>query len=66
MTHLYIVRGLPGSGKSTFAKTLQIPHFESDQYRYKMVSIYLTLQIAHAMTSVLTMFLKVCQMDMIL
>jgi len=34
---LYIVRGLPGSGKSTYAKTL-VPasaHFEADQYFMK-------------------------------
>jgi predicted kinase len=29
---LYIVRGIPGSGKSTFAKTLGGVHFEADQY----------------------------------
>lgn len=29
---LIIVRGIPGSGKSTFAKSLGIPHFEADQY----------------------------------
>lgn len=34
---LYIVRGLPGSGKSTYAKTLVHPsaHFEADQYFMK-------------------------------
>lgn len=32
MAHLLIVRGLPGSGKSTFAKTLGFNHFEADQY----------------------------------
>lgn len=32
MTTLYIVRGLPGSGKSTYAKSLGIPHFEADMY----------------------------------
>jgi predicted kinase len=35
MAHLYIVRGLPGSGKSTFAKNMGIPHYESDQFRFK-------------------------------
>jgi predicted kinase len=29
---LYIVRGLPGSGKSTFAKSLGGKHFEADMY----------------------------------
>jgi predicted kinase len=29
---LYIVRGIPGSGKSTFAKTLGGKHIEADQY----------------------------------
>jgi len=29
---LYIVRGLPSSGKSTFAKTLGGIHIEADQY----------------------------------
>ena len=29
---LFIVRGLPGSGKSTFAKSLGSVHFESDMY----------------------------------
>lgn len=32
MSTLYIVRGLPGSGKSTYAKSLGIPHFEADMY----------------------------------
>lgn len=36
---VYIVRGLPGSGKSTFAQTLanslSIPYIEADQYFYK-------------------------------
>ena len=29
---LYLVRGLPGSGKSTFAKTLHCLHVEADMY----------------------------------
>ena len=29
---LYIVRGIPGSGKSTFAKTLGGQHYESDMF----------------------------------
>jgi predicted kinase len=29
---LYIVRGIPGSGKSTFAKTLGGKHFETDNF----------------------------------
>ena len=29
---LYLVRGLPGSGKSTFAKSLGGTHFESDMF----------------------------------
>jgi predicted kinase len=29
---LYIVRGIPGSGKSTFAKSLGGIHIEADQY----------------------------------
>lgn len=32
VAHLTIVRGLPGSGKSTYAKTLKQPHFEADMF----------------------------------
>lgn len=32
---LYIVRGIPGSGKSTFAKTLGGTHFETDMFFMK-------------------------------
>lgn len=32
---LYLVRGCPGSGKSTFAKTLGGVHFEADMYFMK-------------------------------
>lgn len=32
MKELVIIRGLPGSGKSTFAKTLGGLHVEADQY----------------------------------
>ncbi len=33
--NLYIVRGIPGSGKSTFAKSLGGSHFETDMYFMK-------------------------------
>ena len=43
---LYIVRGVPGSGKSTFAKSLGGTHFEADmffmkdgEYKYDMFKI---------------------------
>jgi predicted kinase len=29
---LYITRGIPGSGKSTFAKSLNCPYFEADMF----------------------------------
>ena len=32
---LYIVRGIPGSGKSTFAKTLGGEHYEADMFFIK-------------------------------
>lgn len=32
MSILRIVRGLPGSGKSTFAKKFGVAHFEADMY----------------------------------
>jgi predicted kinase len=32
MKILYIVRGIPGNGKSTFAKSLNCTHFETDMY----------------------------------
>lgn len=43
--NLYLVRGLPGSGKSTFAATLsgalRAPHFEHDMYLYTPEGEYL-------------------------
>lgn len=45
MKHLYLIRGLPGSGKSTFATTLSTSidcnHFEHDQYLYTTEGEYL-------------------------
>lgn len=32
---MYFVRGIPGSGKSSFAQSLGCPHFEADQYFMK-------------------------------
>lgn len=32
MTKLVLIRGLPGSGKSTYAKTLDFVHYEADQF----------------------------------
>jgi predicted kinase len=32
MKILYIIRGIPGSGKSTFANSLDCPVFEADMY----------------------------------
>lgn len=38
---LYIIRGLPGSGKSTFAKSLHcVVHFEADQWFVDSNGIY--------------------------
>ena len=43
---LYIVRGLPGSGKSTFAKSLSralnCPHFEEDMWLFTKGHYYWT------------------------
>lgn len=32
MSKLILVRGIPGSGKSTYARSLGIDHFEADMY----------------------------------
>ena len=32
MSILYVIRGLPGCGKSTYAKTLNVFHLEADAY----------------------------------
>jgi len=35
MSIVYLVRGLPGSGKSTYAKSLGILHLEADMYHMR-------------------------------
>ena len=40
MKTLYIVRGLPGSGKSTFAHTLDCPVFEADMFFVNSQGVY--------------------------
>ena len=40
MKTLYIVRGLPGSGKSTFAHTLDCPVFEADMFFVNSEGVY--------------------------
>ena len=35
MATITIVRGLPGAGKSTYANTLNLPHFEADMFFVK-------------------------------
>ena len=40
MKTLYIVRGLPGSGKSTFAKSLNCPVFEADMFFVNQQGVY--------------------------
>jgi tRNA uridine 5-carbamoylmethylation protein Kti12 len=37
---LYIVRGIPGSGKTTFAKSLNCPVFEADMFFVNSQGIY--------------------------
>ena len=37
---LYIVRGLPGSGKSTFAHTFNCPVFEADMFFVNSQGVY--------------------------
>lgn len=40
MATLYLIRGLPGTGKSTYAKTLNIPVFEADDWFTDADGIY--------------------------
>jgi predicted kinase len=48
---LFLIRGLPGSGKSTFAKTLGVPVFEADDWFVSPAGEYLfskeELPLAH-------------------
>jgi len=40
MTGITLVRGLPGSGKSTYARDLKITHYEADMYHLDNFGIY--------------------------
>lgn len=40
MIDLTLVRGLPGSGKSTYAKTLGVKHYEADMYHVDSFGVY--------------------------
>lgn len=40
MTKLVLVRGLPGSGKSTYARSTKMLHFEADQFFEDMKGNY--------------------------
>jgi adenylate kinase family enzyme len=48
---IILLRGLPGGGKSTTAKTIGLPTFEADDFFMRMVNISSTIQKSEMLTN---------------